>query len=742
VLVELTLAKPNVGVIAKRAAWLRSSGIRAISPLVDITNYVMLEHGQPMHAYDADKVKGAIVVRQAKAGEKLVTLDGVERKLTAADLVIADDSGAIGLAGVMGGAATEVDAMTKRIYLEVATFHGATVRKMAKRHSLRSEASARFERGLPVTLAPLAAAAAVELLKKELSAKLVGVTDELRVWPWVQHIGLRQSKLNDLLGITLKPKEVTDALAKLGIAAKPFNIVAEAKSHLGKPYVWGASYKKNGADAFDCSYFTDYLYSLIGQRVGHTTLAQYEIGRPVDEADLQPGDNLFYEGKAFDGDHAYDLKAIAKGEQPHSTIGHYFLWDDKSQKYVKTVAKTKRLVGHNGLYIGDGKVIHAATYRWNGKDWDKLAKPGVVISPVSEFTSNPGYLGARRYVDNLDDFIAAEHIPWWRPDLKLPEDLVEEVVRVIGYDRIPSTLPAWQPRELTFDRERAWRRRLREVLYGSGLFEVMTYSFVGEEQLRELGSDPTDYLKLSNPLSIEQAYLRRSPLPSLMATLARNAKYASEVGLYEVTGVFEPKDKGRLPDEPERLAVIWRGRSQAYGQVKGMLDRLGASLAIDFEVAASNDGRFANGRGGEVRLEGKTIGWIGQLKPALVQRHKLTGEVAYLELNLKPILAAARPVSYRPPSRFPSARRDLAVVVAEAVTWQQLHDEAAHDGLAEVSFVSDYRGGDLPEGHKSVALRLEMTAPDHTLNEAEVDDRMKVIETRLKRKLGAVPRSE
>jgi phenylalanyl-tRNA synthetase beta subunit len=708
ILAELTLAKPNVGSDSEKAAWLRTSGVRAISPLVDATNFAMIEHGQPLHAYDADKVRGTITVRQAKASEKLTTLDGVERKLTTADLVIADDRGPIGLAGVMGGAATEVDAKTKRIYLEAATFHGPTVRKMAKRHGLRSEASARFERGLPVQLAPRAMAATIHLLEQDLGAKVVGVTDELRVWPWIQRIGLRPSRLNRLLGIKLSAKETVAALQRLGITAKPFDIVAEAKTHLGKPYIWGASYKQNGSDGFDCGYLVDYLYSLIGAMVGHSAPQLMASGKPVELSELKPGDTLYRDG----------------------------VWE-------KLDRKDRDGVSHVALYIGDGKMIHAESHEFVDGKWVELpkAKQTVMIDPIEVITEVPGFYGARRHVEDLDDFISVAEVPWWRPDLKLPEDLIEEVVRVIGYDRIPSTLPDWRPREVAFDHQRAWRRRLREVLFGAGLFEVMTYSFVSEAQLRELGSDPRDYLKLENPLSTEQAYLRRSPLPSLLSTLDRNAKYASEVGLYELSGVFEPKAKGKLPDEPERLAVIWRGKQGAYGRVKGVLDRLGTELGLALSVSPSKDDRFAPGRSGTVTLGKDIIGWIGQMRPALAKAHKLSGEVAYLELDVAALLEAARPVVYRPASRFPAARRDLAVVVAEDVTWQQLHDEATADGLASVRFLSDYRGDDLPSGYKSVALRLEMTAPDHTLSEAEVEERLHQIETRLKRRLGAEPRS-
>ena len=124
---------------------LSALGVRSISNAVDVTNVVMMEYAHPMHAFDLDKVRGGvIVVRLAKAGEKLVTLDGVTRTLVADDLVIADGEGPIALAGVMGGASTEISATTKRVLLECATFDPRSVRRTARRHGLHSESSHRF----------------------------------------------------------------------------------------------------------------------------------------------------------------------------------------------------------------------------------------------------------------------------------------------------------------------------------------------------------------------------------------------------------------------------------------------------------------------------------------------------------------------------------------------------------------------------------------------------------------------
>lgn len=157
-------AAPTPGFIAQR---LQGAGMRSISLAVDVTNYVMLELGQPIHAYDRAKLSGPIVVRRARAGERLVTLDGVDRTLLAGDqgdLLITDDSGPIGLAGVMGGASTEISETTTEVVIEAAHFEPATIFRTQRRHKLPSEASKRFERGVDPLLPPAAADRVAELL--------------------------------------------------------------------------------------------------------------------------------------------------------------------------------------------------------------------------------------------------------------------------------------------------------------------------------------------------------------------------------------------------------------------------------------------------------------------------------------------------------------------------------------------------------------------------------------------------
>ncbi len=154
-----------------------AAGMRPISRIVDVTNLVLLGPGQPLHAFDAAKLQGPIVVRRARAGERLTTLDGVERTLHLDDLVITDDSGPIALAGVMGGASTEISDTTTEVALEAAHFDPTSIARTARRHGLVSEASRRFERGVDPLLAPFAAELAAEMLRGDAPAGPMLVTE-------------------------------------------------------------------------------------------------------------------------------------------------------------------------------------------------------------------------------------------------------------------------------------------------------------------------------------------------------------------------------------------------------------------------------------------------------------------------------------------------------------------------------------------------------------------------------------
>jgi len=200
--------------------WLRArlvtGGMRPISNVVDITNYVMLALGNPLHAFDADTIRGGIVVRRAEPGEALTTLDGVARQLDAADLVIADHERAIAFAGVMGGEETEVRADTTSVLLEAANFEPVGILRTSERHALRSEGSNRWEKGVDPHLAPPAAAFATELLVSLTDARWTGDEDVTAALPERPSIRLRPASVDALVGLETPPAEQRDLLERLG----------------------------------------------------------------------------------------------------------------------------------------------------------------------------------------------------------------------------------------------------------------------------------------------------------------------------------------------------------------------------------------------------------------------------------------------------------------------------------------------------------------------------------------------
>lgn len=697
-------SKPSPGWLQSR---LIGSGVRPINLVVDITNYVMLETGQPLHAFDAAKVKPPISVRRAKAGEKLTTLDGIDRKLNSEDLVIADAKGAIALAGVMGGLSSQITPDTKEIILESATFDGASVRHTAVRHNLRTEASSRFERRLPVQLAPLALARAGWLLMDLAKAKPTsGVTDHLQVWPWIHRIGVRPSRLSSLFGAELSQKTVVKHLRSLGFEASPFDIATEAKSFLGTPYLMGARFKTHGTSAFDCSYFIDFLYSRIGKIVGHNVVGQFHEGRPVHSGELQPGDVLFLEG-----------------ETHPEHFDYYYVSDPvtKTHRRVDVRPAERKRAGHNGLYIGGGQVIEAGKYDLSDGRWVELpAKDqSVRLIPADHYLKHPAYLGARRYIDNPDEFVAIT-VPWWRPDVRLEEDILEEVAKIEGYDSLPATLPSWHPREVSFDRRnpRVWQ--IKDALKALGLFEVNTYSFVSEDQLRLHGHTLSDHLKLKNPLSLEQAFLRSDLLPSLATAVARNRRYADEFGVFEVSRTFIKGAAGELPLEPTLLGVAYKSPHGGYQGAKSALDRLGHELSLQFAVkAAKNLGLEPHC--GEVKADGKTVGRIGVVGSKALRQLKLTGEIGFLELNLDKIVTQIRPRTYQPISRYPSIIRDVSLLVPQTVRWDQIVS-AVPESAGRLSYLEEWHGSGIEPGHKSLTIRLEMSSPDRTMTDEEADE--------------------
>jgi phenylalanyl-tRNA synthetase beta chain len=200
---------------------LRAAGVRAINNIVDITNYCMLEMGQPLHAFDRDKISGAVHVRRARSGEELITLDHTKRLLDEDMLLIADEVGPIALAGVMGGLESEVTATTRRLLVEAAHFAGVSIRRTSRRLGLASEASLRFEKGVnPYGMIAILGRVA-ELLIELKAGTPVGLADTVSQLPPLQQIRLTTKKTGALLGVEIRSAEIEKVLQRLRFVYQP-----------------------------------------------------------------------------------------------------------------------------------------------------------------------------------------------------------------------------------------------------------------------------------------------------------------------------------------------------------------------------------------------------------------------------------------------------------------------------------------------------------------------------------------
>lgn len=545
-----------------------AAGARPVNNIVDITNYVMFELGQPLHAFDAATItrrhgKAAIIVRRATEGERLRTLDGQDRVLDAEMLVIADDSGAVALAGVMGGENTEVSETTVDILLESACFDPGSVSRTSRSLGLISEASTRFERGVD----PEGCVAAVDraaALMAELAGGVVdaGVVDVYPVPASPSDLELRIERLNAVLGT--------------------------------------------------------------------------EIG--ADEA-------------------AAILRAL-------------------------------------GLRVAEG------------------APAGTLAITV----------------------------PTFRPDLEREIDLVEEVVRVWGMERVPATLPGGRGRVGRLDSRQRWLRRIDATMRAAGLNETMTYSFVDPADLERVRMSLPEgevLAELVNPMSEEQAVMRTSLLPGLLRSVSYNQRRGvSDVQLYEIGTVFVTSPGRKLPREHTSLAGVmcgmwsrpgWTGEAAEldFFDGKGVLEALAEELhPRRFQVRSAEMAWLQPGRSAEIVVDGTVAGWLGEVHPSVADAFEAEVPVVAFELSVEALLAAARTDRvYSEVPRHPAVTLDVALVVDESVSAERVEQAITKAGgalLDSVRLFDVYRGRGIPDGSKSLAWALSYRAPDRTLTDDEV----------------------
>lgn len=559
-------------------AWLverlESAGVRAINTVVDVTNYVMLELGQPMHAFDlAQLAGGRLVIRRGRPGERVTTLDGVERQLDPEMLVIADAERAVAIGGVMGGQSSEIGPATTRMVLESAYFLPASIRRTSKRLNLKTEATARFERGGDIE-APLAGLARAAALLEQMGAVAHGAPVD--VYPAPRQpvvVGLRAARIERVLGMAVPAADVPRILAPLG--------------------------------------------------------------------------------------------------------------------FVVTARDEHR--------------------------WDVT-------------------------------------VPSFRVDVTREVDLVEEIGRHFGFDRLPATFPALAGAQPAPDARSERDRKIRAILTAAGLSESMTFAFIERQAAAPFCATGVEPAAIANPLSEKFAVLRPSLLPGLLDSCVHNRRRGrKDVRLFETGSRFTADGEGRA------VAMVWTGdgspahwsaqpRAADFFDIKGTVEVLCEALQIgDIEFVPATMAFLSPGRSAAVQAGGVPLGTLGQVLPAIAEARGFpAGEGVYVaELDVDALAAAGAPAGdlrATPLPKYPSIVRDISILVSAALPAAAVRGtirSASPSLLESVVEFDRYQGKGIPDGRLSLSLRLTFRSPERTLTDDEVETTMQDIMTALEREHGA-----
>ncbi len=347
--------------------------------------------------------------------------------------------------------------------------------------------------------------------------------------------------------------------------------------------------------------------------------------------------------------------------------------------------------------------------------------------------------------------------PRYRPDLCIAADLVEEVARIYGYDRIPSTLPGGAIGGISLPPGRETREATRSALVGAGFSELMTYPFVSGEEgdaLRLAPSDPRrSMLRVVNPIQSDKPWLRTQLVSSLLRSAALNrARQLDDLRAFELARVFRAVQPGALPEEPiEAVALLARGSDKRlwggepppiFFEAKGVAERVLAELGVRPSFRGGDVEPFLHpGAAGEFRVGKTRVAAVGELHPECLRRFELTGPLALVCIDVDALDRVGRAAPrFRELSRFPAVQRDVSLLLARDVAAAEVADairEAGGEALQHVRIFDRFAGRGVPEGKVSVAYRLWFQRLDRTLTEAEVSQVMERVLVMLTRRFGA-----
>lgn len=552
-IIEDVSVRPAPAEVKKK---IQAIGLRPINNVVDLTNFCLMESGQPLHAFDYDKlIGGRIIVRRARAGEKIITLDGVERTLNPSILVIADAERPVAIAGIMGGKDAEVTENTQRILLESAWFDPILIRRAGRSLGLSSDSSYRFERGVDLENGDRGAQRAISLIL-------------------------------DISGGQLKAYK--DVFPK----------------------------RKKGA----------------------------------------------------------------------------------ARKIKITQEEIKKLLGAESFPAGKTKTI--------------LQKLGFRVSMKGK---------------------SLQLIPpSFRGDIKEGVDIIEEIARIIGYDNVPASLPLIKAAHILPDTRYVFKKILRQTLQALGLSEIITYPLLGQDSLDKTMLESLPKLRVSNPLTIDQEFMRPSLLPGfLSAALINVNRGQKDFGFFELGKIYFKEG------EKDVLAVMMSGvrrkdwrmaqkQTVDFYDMKGIFDQ--AMLALGGEVSEYRPGDepvFSKGQSAALVIRDQRIGVLGKVDKPILKRWDIKQEDIYFaQIDLHEIFDRQdKTRRYEPLKEYPSITRDVSVAVKKDVAFREIADLVRKIGgelLVDLVFLEQYLGEKIPPGQKGLVFSLVYQAADRTLTDEEI----------------------
>ncbi len=567
--------------IKESPAWLKKAlngvGVKAINNVVDISNYVMLETGQPLHFYDLAKIPAKEITVKNGLNEIYTALDGQKYHVLEDDLMITTENRAIGYAGIMGGEDSKIDENTRGIIIEAAHFNLVNVRNTSRRLGLFTEAATRFSKGIDPKAALTATERSIQLLIELADAENI---------------------------------EETVIFGDMGY----------------KPTVIEASVTKI-----------------------------------------------------------------------NSLLGTHFKYDEIYQ------------------------VFKALDFKPEKKDKD------IIIT----------------------------HIPSYRTDIEIWQDLSEEVIRIAGYENIVSTLPKMPTTQARYAKNGKNRRMIDAMLNGFGFNEVVTYSLVSQANIDEGILSVGTPVRIANAMGEDRRYYRTSLLPSLLDCVSYNvARNNHEYLLFETAQVYSDEGKERMhlsmAMSEKTTYSKWQnviGKNDFYslkGIVINILEKLGYDEKRVFFKPVSNPKELLHpNKSADVYLGKKLIGYIGHIHPLAKKKYEID-ETVLAEINLDAVFSEKPSrIKFEKIARYPAVNYDLALVVEEKITAEQIISTIRKAGgsLLEVVEIFDvYRGKGISEGYKSVAVSISYRSNEKTLSENDIMPNHRQVLDQLSNRLNAVLR--